>query len=106
MQSMQDIANFMTSIHDIAFITKDIQDKYLQTQFETDKEDYEPTSFKDAWDHPNEHARKKWREAIEKEFQKMKEKKVWIKIKQAMIPKGRRCVKHKWVFKIKRNGVY
>jgi Reverse transcriptase (RNA-dependent DNA polymerase) len=28
------------------------------------------------------------------------------KIKKAMIPKGHRCVKHGWVFDIKRNGIF
>jgi Reverse transcriptase (RNA-dependent DNA polymerase) len=32
--------------------------------------------------------------------------KVWQKIKKALVPKGRRCVKHMWVFDIKRNGVF
>ena len=36
----------------------------------------------------------------------MKERKVFKKIKRTNMPKGRRCVKHKWVFKIKRNGVF
>ena len=31
---------------------------------------------------------------------------VWRKIKRHQMPQGRRCVKHKWVFKIKRNGVF
>ena len=31
---------------------------------------------------------------------------VWQKIKRSQIPSDQRCVKSKWVFKIKRNGVY
>jgi Reverse transcriptase (RNA-dependent DNA polymerase) len=31
---------------------------------------------------------------------------VWQKIKKALVPKGHQCVKHKWVFDIKRNGVF
>jgi hypothetical protein len=34
----------------------------------------------------------------------MNEKKVWHKIKREEMEPGRRCVKHKWVFEIKRNG--
>jgi hypothetical protein len=45
-----------------------------------------------------------WRDAIGKEFTKMNEKKVWHKIKREEMEPGRRCVKHKWVFEIKRNG--
>lgn len=36
----------------------------------------------------------------------MEELKVWKKIKWNQIPRGRRCIKHKWVFEIKRNGVF
>jgi hypothetical protein len=36
----------------------------------------------------------------------MENHKVWKVIKWNEIPKGRQCVKHKWVFKIKRNGVF
>ena len=31
---------------------------------------------------------------------------VWTKVKRSKIPEGRRCVKHKWVFEIKRSGVF
>jgi Reverse transcriptase (RNA-dependent DNA polymerase) len=31
---------------------------------------------------------------------------VWKKVKRSVIPKGRRCIKCKWVFDIKRNGVF
>ena len=31
---------------------------------------------------------------------------VWKRMMRSHIPSGRRCVKCKWVFKIKRNGVY
>ncbi len=48
----------------------------------------------------------KWREAIRKEFADMNKQQVWDKVKQDKIPKGRRCVKCKWVFKIKRNGIF
>jgi hypothetical protein len=36
----------------------------------------------------------------------MNEQGVWKKIKRNEMPKGRRCVKHKWVFNIKRNGIF
>ena len=64
-----------------------------------------PMTFNDAWNHPDPFQRKKWREAIRKEFAKMNLKKVWRKIKRSKIPKGRRCVKHKWVFEWKRSGI-
>jgi hypothetical protein len=36
----------------------------------------------------------------------MENHKVWKVIKWNEIPEGRWCVKHKWVFEIKRNGVF
>ena len=65
-----------------------------------------PELFEHAWNHEDEWQRKKWREAIIKELYKMESLRVWKKIKWMDIPKGRRCVKHKWIFEIKRNGVF
>jgi hypothetical protein len=65
-----------------------------------------PMTFNNAWNHPDKWQRWKWREAITKEFTKMENLKIWKKIKHSEIPKGRQCVKHKWVFEIKRNGVF
>jgi hypothetical protein len=36
----------------------------------------------------------------------MEKHKVWKKIKHKDIPAGRRCIKHKWVWNIKRNDVF
>jgi hypothetical protein len=66
----------------------------------------EPTTFREAWDHPDPQSREKWREAIRKEFRDMINRGIWRKIKRKGMPSDRRCVKSKWVFKIKRNGVY
>ena len=57
-----------------------------------------PKLFKDAWDHPDPFQKDKWRAAIKKEFDKMELNKIWRKVKRETIPKGRRCVKYKWVF--------
>jgi len=59
----------------------------------------EPITFEKAWNSG------KWREAINKDFKDMNDKKVWS-IKEGNIPEGRRCIKCKWIFKIKRNGVF
>ena len=32
--------------------------------------------------------------------------KVWKKVPRSQIPKGRRCIKSRWVFDIKRNGIF
>ena len=62
--------------------------------------------FDEAWNHPDPFQRNKWKEAIQKEFKKMNEQGVWRKINRSEMPPGRRCVKHKWVFNIKRNGIF
>ena len=64
----------------------------------------EPKTFREAWDHPDLVQREKWREAIRKEFRDMLRRGVWRIIERNRMPSGRRCVKHKWVFKIKRDG--
>jgi hypothetical protein len=66
----------------------------------------EPRGYKEAWNHPDKVQREKWREAIGKEFRDMSDRKVWKKIKRSEMPQGRRCVKHKWVMKIKRTGIF
>jgi hypothetical protein len=65
-----------------------------------------PTTFEEAWNHPCPFQRERWRAGILKEMKKMEENKVWKKIKRSEMPKDRRCIKHKWVFEIKRSGVF
>ena len=66
----------------------------------------EPKTFNEAWFHPDEYQRKMWREAISKEYRDMSTRVVWKLIQRSMIPRDRRLVKCKWVFKIKRNGTF
>jgi Reverse transcriptase (RNA-dependent DNA polymerase)/gag-polypeptide of LTR copia-type len=65
-----------------------------------------PSKFNGAWNHPDEFQRNLWREAINLELAKMAKYKVWHVVKRNVIPPGRKCVKCKWVFDIKRNGVF
>ena len=66
-----------------------------------------PRTFDEAWNHPDENDRKKWREAIRKEFHDMVvARKVWKPVKKKIIPKDRRLIGCKWVFKKKKNGVF
>ena len=65
-----------------------------------------PRNFQEAWNHPDPKKRELWRAAIRKEFKDMIKRGVWRKTKRGCMPSNRRCVKSKWVFKIKRNGVY
>ena len=66
----------------------------------------EPKSFQEAWWHEDLEEREKWRAAIRKEFHDMIRRGVWRKRSRAGVQDGRTTVKCKWVFKIKRNGVY
>jgi len=70
--------------------------------FQQDMEEEEPRNFQAAWNHTDPEKRAKWREAINKEFQDMNSRKVWKVIDRKDMPKDRRCVKCKWVLKIKR----
>jgi hypothetical protein len=61
----------------------------------------EPATFEQAWNHQDPKITEKWREAINKEFDEMSKKEVWEAIKKESIPKNRRTIKCKWIFKIK-----
>jgi len=66
----------------------------------------EPKTFEEAYFHPDSDQKMKWQEAISKEFEEMSAKRVWKKIRKSELPNGRTCIKSKWVFKIKRIGVF
>ena len=66
----------------------------------------EPSTFEEAWNSDISEDRNGWREAITKEFNDMTKREVWTKVKKSKIPKERRLIGAKWVFKKKRNGVY
>ena len=65
-----------------------------------------PGNYWDAFNHPSPFQRKLWRAGIAKEFAKMDERKVYRKVKKKDVPKNRRLIKCKWVFEVKRNGVF
>jgi len=96
------------SVQEFSFIAREtVLSNMENKKNETEVSDVqEPTTFREAWDHPDPIQRKKWREALHKEFRDMINRGVWRNIKKTQVPKGRRCVKSKWVFKIKRNGVF
>ena len=64
-----------------------------------------PNSYDEAWNHPDEKFRERWRAAIRKEIKSLvKMRKVW---KRASIQNGRgRLIKSKWNFNVKRNGIF
>ena len=63
-------------------------------------------TFDEAWNHPNDYERMKWREAIRKEIRDIIKRGVWRNVKKNNIPENRRLIGNKWVFKKERNGVY
>ena len=95
-----DIGTFFEFGSEIGLSAVDLDPSQYKDKFD------KPESFEAAWDHPDPFQRSKWREAINKEFRKMEERKVWRKIKRSEMEKGRRCVKHKWVLEIKRSGIF
>jgi Reverse transcriptase (RNA-dependent DNA polymerase) len=66
----------------------------------------EPRTFDEAWNCKDPINREKWRMAIKKEFTDMESREVWDVIRKEDVPSDRRCIKCKWIFKIKRNGVF
>ena len=66
----------------------------------------DPQTFNKAWNHPDPKLRRKWQEAIEKDFGDMNKQQVWRKIHKKLMPLNLPYVKNKWVFKIKHNCVY
>ena len=66
----------------------------------------EPTTFQEAWNHPDPVEREKWRTAIRKEFHDMISRGVWRNRSRRDMPAGRKLIGSKWVFKKKKNGVY
>ena len=85
---------FKEWLHEIAFVTSTMSDPD------------EPQSFQEAWWDPDLISREKWREAICLEFKKMLDMGVWKHVKREDCPNDHRLAGFRWVFKVKRNGVY
>jgi hypothetical protein len=66
----------------------------------------EPTKFHEAYNHPEPDLRVKLRKVICKDFEDMKNKGLWELIPKEKTSERRICVKSKWLFKIKRNGIF
>jgi len=92
---------------DFAFYAKEkVEIKQLDFADAFERHLIEPMTFQDTYNHPDPSQCKKWHEAIKKEFHDMTHRGVWHKVKRSTIPQGRRCIKSKWVLKIKRNGIF
>ena len=46
----------------------------------------EPTSFNEAWNHPDVTCHEKWQEVIHKEFADMNKQQVWQKTTKSLMP--------------------
>ena len=69
-------------------------------------DDDTPTTFQEAWHHENPEKREKWRNAIRLEFKQMIKNGVWRNEGLKFLPRNRKGIGTKWVFKQKKNGVY
>ena len=74
--------------------------------FQVMEEKKEPATFDKAWNNEDTDKRQKWREAIKLEFDQMKRNNVWEENKINKLPRNRKVIGTKWVFKIKKNGTY
>lgn len=109
MLCMEDYNNF--DLDELKVMKKNQQDQCWNDEVayfaqEANDEYEEPSNFEAAWNNNDLKIREKWREAITKEFKDMETRKVWKVIKKNLIPPTKRCVKCKWVFKVKRNGIF
>ena len=66
----------------------------------------EPTTYEEAINFEKKVDQIKWKSAINKELKEMEKRGVWEIIDEKNIPINRRCIKNKWIFKVKRNGIF
>ena len=72
----------------------------------TDESYESPERFNDVRYNENPKLRLKWREAIKKEFENMEKNHIWRAIKKNDVPENMRLLGAKWVFKVKKNGIF
>jgi hypothetical protein len=66
----------------------------------------EPTTYEEAINSEKKEDQIKWKSAIDKELKEMEKRGAWKIIYENNIPINRRCIKNKWIFKVKRNGFF
>ena len=102
-RSQMDVASFANIrygnntqewLKDVAFITGTMCDPN------------EPQTFQQAWWNLDKDAREKWHEATKIEFNKMTKMGIWRELNKEEGNASKTLVGNKWVFRIKRNGVY
>jgi hypothetical protein len=66
----------------------------------------EPTTYEEAINSEQKEDQIKWKSAVNKELKEMEKRGVWEIIDEKYIPINRRCIKNKWIFKVKRNEFF
>jgi Reverse transcriptase (RNA-dependent DNA polymerase) len=66
----------------------------------------EPSSCEEAINCERKEEQNACKEAIDKEMNEMTKRGVWEVIDEQNVPNDRRCIKNKWIFKVKRNGIF
>jgi hypothetical protein len=66
----------------------------------------EPTTYEEAINNEQKEDKIKWKSAIDKDLKEMEKRGVWEIIYEKDIPINRRCIKNKWIFEVKTNGIF
>jgi hypothetical protein len=66
----------------------------------------EPTTYEEAINGEQKEDHIKWKSAINKELKEMDKRGVWETIDEKNIPIIYLCIKNKWIFKVKRSGIF
>jgi hypothetical protein len=66
----------------------------------------EPTTYEGAINFEQKEDQIKWKSTIDKELKAMEKRGVWEIIDEKDIPINCWCIKNKWIFKVKRNGIF
>jgi hypothetical protein len=66
----------------------------------------EPTTYEEAINIEQKEDQIKWENAIDKELKEMEKRGVWEIIDEKDITINYQCIKNKWIFKVKRNGIF
>jgi hypothetical protein len=61
----------------------------------------EPTTYEEAINSEQKEDQIKWKNAIDKDLMEMEKRGVWEIIDEKDIPINCRCIKNKWIFKVK-----
>jgi hypothetical protein len=66
----------------------------------------EPTTYEESINSEQKENQINWKNAINKDLKEMEKRGVWEIIDEKNILINRRCIKNKWIFQVKRNGIF